>query len=95
LSVLHYEGYSKNSMKFYKFSPDAWVQLVKQLTFHKLFGCPGIMYESAQTTEVIRSASTESKAWAEAMLDPHSWTNPLKLRDIFFKAVSRHIRYST
>ena len=59
-------------------SPDAWVQLVKQLAFHKMFGRPGVCYESAQTrkyqlgrTEVIRSASDESKAWAEAMLDPH------------------------
>ena len=41
-----------------------------------MFGRPGVTYESAQTrkyqlgrTEVIRSASKESKAWAEAMLD--------------------------
>jgi carnitine O-acetyltransferase len=102
LNVLHYEGYGKNLMKHHKFSPDAWVQLVKQLAFHKLFGRPGITYESAQTrkfqqgrTEVIRSASNESKAWAEAMLDSHAWTNPLKLRNLFSKAVSRHIQYST
>lgn len=64
-------------IKKFKVSPDAWVQLVKQLAFHKMFGRPGVTYESAQTrkyqlgrTEVIRSASNESKAWAEAMLDP-------------------------
>lgn len=41
-----------------------------------MFGRPGVCYESAQTrkyqlgrTEVIRSASSESKEWAEAMLD--------------------------
>ena len=41
-----------------------------------MFNRPGVTYESAQTrkyqlgrTEVIRSASNESKAWAEAMLD--------------------------
>lgn len=63
-------------MKRFKVSPDAWVQLVKQLAFHKMFGRPGVTYESCQTrkyqrgrTEVIRSASNESKAWAEAMLD--------------------------
>ena len=40
-----------------------------------MFGRPGVTYESAQTrkyqlgrTEVIRSASKESKDWAEAML---------------------------
>jgi carnitine O-acetyltransferase len=75
--VLHYEGYGKNHIKKFKASPDAWAQLVKQLAFHKMFNRPGVTYESAQTrkyqlgrTEVIRSASNETKAWAEAMLDP-------------------------
>ena len=77
MEVLHYEGYGKDYIKAHKASPDAWVQMVKQLAFHKMFGRPGVCYESAQTrkfqlgrTEVIRSASNESKAWAEAMLDP-------------------------
>jgi len=75
--VLHYEGYGKNYIKKFKASPDAWVQLVKQLAYHKMFHRPGVTYESAQTrkyqlgrTEVIRSASNETKAWAEAMSDP-------------------------
>ena len=74
---MHYEGYGKEFIKQFKLSPDAWTQLVKQLAFHKMFGRPGITYESAQTrkyqlgrTEVIRSASNESKEWAEAMLSP-------------------------
>lgn len=77
MEVLHYEGYGKAYIKKFKVSPDAWAQLVKQLAFHKMFGRPGVCYESCQTrkfqlgrTEVIRSASNESKAWAEAMLDP-------------------------
>jgi carnitine O-acetyltransferase len=77
MAVLHYEGYGKEQIKKFRASPDAWVQLVKQLAFHKMFGRPGVCYESAQTrkyqlgrTEVIRSASNESKAWAEAMLNP-------------------------
>jgi carnitine O-acetyltransferase len=76
MEVLHYEGYGKEAIKTFKASPDAWAQLVKQLAFHKMEGRPGVCYESAQTrkyalgrTEVIRSASNESKAWAEAMLD--------------------------
>ena len=76
MAVLHYEGYGKEYIKKHKTSPDAWAQLVKQLAFHKMCGRPGVCYESAQTrkyqlgrTEVIRSASNESKAWAEAMLD--------------------------
>ena len=77
MEVLHYEGYGKEYIKAHRASPDAWAQMVKQLAFHKMFGRPGVCYESAQTrkyqlgrTEVIRSASKESKAWAEAMLDP-------------------------
>lgn len=64
-------------MKRFRVSPDAWAQLVKQLAFYKMFNRPGVTYESCQTrkyqrgrTEVIRSASNESKAWVEAMLDP-------------------------
>jgi hypothetical protein len=75
--VLHYEGYGKETIKTFKASPDAWAQLVKQLAFHKMLNRPGVCYESAATrkyalgrTEVIRTASNESKAWAEAMLDP-------------------------
>ena len=77
LHVLHYEGFGKDFTKKHTFSPDATVQLIKQLAFHKFMGRPGVTYESAQTrrfqmgrTEVIRSASNESKAWVEAMLDP-------------------------
>ena len=48
-----------------------------------MFNRPGVTYESAQTrkfqlgrTEVIRSASTESGAWARAMLDPTVTVRP-------------------
>jgi carnitine O-acetyltransferase len=77
LHVLHYEGFGKDFTKKHKVSPDATVQLIKQLAFHKFMGRPSVTYESAQTrkfqlgrTEVIRSASNESQAWVEAMLDP-------------------------
>jgi carnitine O-acetyltransferase len=76
LRVLHYDAYGKDFIKQFKVSPDAWVQLVKQLAFYKLKGRPGVTYESAQTrkfqlgrTEVIRSASSQSKAWVDAMVD--------------------------
>ena len=77
LRVLHYDVYGKNFIKQFKISPDAWAQLVKQLAFYKFKGRPGITYESAQTrkfqrgrTEVIRAASSQSKAWVDAMVDP-------------------------
>ncbi|KAI9058200.1 acyltransferase ChoActase/COT/CPT [Trametes sanguinea] len=99
MEVLHYEGYGKEYIKRHKASPDAWAQMVKQLAFHKMFGRPGVCYESAQTrkfqlgrTEVIRSASKESKAWAEAMLDPKQTDE--QRAALFRKAVSRHLQYA-
>lgn len=99
LHVLHYEGYGKNYIKRFKASPDAWAQLVKQLAFHKMFGRPGVCYESCQTrkfqlgrTEVIRSASNESKEWAEAMLDPKR--TDLERAKLFRTAVTRHLQYA-
>ena len=78
MHVLHYEGFGKDFTKKHKISPDATAQLIKQLAFHKFMGRTGVAYESAQTrkfqlgrTEVIRSASNESKAWVEAMQDPN------------------------
>ena len=48
-----------------------------------MFGRPGVAYESAQTrkyllgrTEVIRSASNESKVWVEAMLSSEKPVRP-------------------
>ncbi|TDL23187.1 acyltransferase ChoActase/COT/CPT [Rickenella mellea] len=99
MQVLHYEGYGKNYIKQFKASPDAWAQLVKQLAFHMMFGRPGVCYESCQTrkyqrgrTEVIRSASNESKEWAEAMLDP-SQTDEHRAT-LFRRAVTRHLQYA-
>ncbi|KAH7913979.1 acyltransferase ChoActase/COT/CPT [Hygrophoropsis aurantiaca] len=99
MAVLHYEGYGKDLMKKYKASPDAWAQLVKQLAFHKMHNRPGVTYESCQTrkyqhgrTEVIRSASSEAKAWAEAMLNPEE--TDVHRATLFRKAVSRHLQYA-
>lgn len=99
LQVLHYEGYGKNLIKKFKVSPDAWAQLVKQYAFHKMTGRPAVTYESAQTrkyqlgrTEVIRSASNESKAWTEAMADPKQ--TDARRASLFRAAVARHVQYS-
>jgi carnitine O-acetyltransferase len=74
LRVVHYDAYGKNFTKQFKISPYAWAQLVKQLVFYKVKGRPGVTYESAQTgkfqrgrTEVIRAASSQSRAWVGAM----------------------------
>ncbi|KAF8919060.1 acyltransferase ChoActase COT CPT [Mucidula mucida] len=99
LRVMHYEGYGKNLIKKFKASPDAWAQLVKQLAFYKMYNRPGVTYESAQTrkyqlgrTEVIRSASSEAKAWAEAMLNPDE--TDVHRAKLFRAAVTRHLQYA-
>jgi carnitine O-acetyltransferase len=99
LEVLHYEGYGKALIKTFKASPDAWAQLVKQLAFHRMHGRPGVCYESAQTrkyrlgrTEVIRSASNESREWAEAMDDPKRSDGEREA--LFLRAVKRHLTYA-
>lgn len=97
--MLQYEKLGKNACKKFKVSPDATAQLVKQLAFHRLYNRPGVCYESCQTrkfalgrTEVIRPASSESKAWAEAMSDA-SKTNAERIA-LFKKAVNRHLQYA-
>ncbi|KAF9479937.1 acyltransferase ChoActase/COT/CPT [Pholiota conissans] len=100
MEVLQYEGFGKDFAKAHKTSPDALAQLVKQLAWHKMHGRPAVTYESAQTrkyqlgrTEVIRSASNESKAWAEAMLS-ETPRDPLELKSLFTQAAKRHGQYA-
>ena len=98
LHVLHYEGFGSKFAKAHGASPDAAAQLVKQLAWHKMHARPAVTYESAQTrrfargrTEVIRAASSENKAWAEAML-AHPPRSSHELKALFDKAVVRHGR---
>jgi Choline/Carnitine o-acyltransferase len=60
----------------------------------------GVCYESAQTrkfalgrTEVIRAASSESRAWAEAMLSEEGKSNEEQMA-LFKKAVNRNLQYA-
>lgn len=74
--IAQFNECGKDVMKAHKTSPDAWMQMTKQLAYGKMHnGQPAVTYESAQTrkfklgrTEVIRSASNESKAFVQAML---------------------------
>lgn len=66
-----------------------------------MFNRPGVCYESSQTrkfqrgrTEVIRSASNESREWAEAMLDKTPEKDIRHLAQLFRRAVARHVQYS-
>ena len=97
--MVHFTGYGKNAIKSYKISPDAWTQMIKQLAFYRLFSRPGVTYESCQTrkyflgrTEVIRSASSEAKAFCEAMLDPN--TSDVDREQKLRRAGERHLQYA-
>ena len=77
LCVLAYEGYGKNVIKKLGASPDAYVQMIIQLAYYKIYGTNKATYESAQTrrfqhgrTEVCRTVSVDSVNWVKAMEDP-------------------------
>ncbi|KAI5779327.1 carnitine O-acetyltransferase-like protein [Geopyxis carbonaria] len=77
LRVLLYQGYGKNLIKKFKCSPDAYMQMIIQLAYFKMYGKNRPTYESAATrkfqlgrTETCRSVSEESVAWCKAMNDP-------------------------
>lgn len=100
LSILDFQGYGKGAIKKFKCSPDAWVQMVIQLAYFKMYGKPCPTYESAQTrkfkwgrTETIRSASVESKAFCEAM-ESHGASDAERYEK-FQAAVKQHLSYAT
>jgi carnitine O-acetyltransferase len=97
--MVNFTGYGKELIKSHKTSPDAWVQMIKQLAFFRLKGRPGVTYESCQTrkfllgrTEVIRSCSSEAIDWVKSMLDPKA--TDVEREKLFRKSVTRHIQYS-
>lgn len=99
LAVLEFSAYGKGLIKQFKCSPDAWVQMVIQLAYYRLFGRPCPTYESAQTrkfkwgrTETIRSASVESSDFVQAM-ESNVATDEERF-DKFQKAVKQHLAYA-
>ncbi|KAK0542902.1 Carnitine O-acetyltransferase mitochondrial [Tilletia horrida] len=101
LAILDYQGYGKNAIKKFKCSPDAWAQMVIQLAYYRLSGRTEVAptYESAQTrkfklgrTEVIRSASVESKKFVELMEDASASDEDRSTA--FQAAVKSHLGYA-
>ncbi|PBP17172.1 choline/Carnitine O-acyltransferase [Diplocarpon rosae] len=77
LRVQAYQGYGKGLIKKFKCSPDAYVQMVIQLAYFKMYGKNRPTYESAAVrrfqqgrTETCRSVSDESVAFCKAIADP-------------------------
>jgi len=100
LEVLHYSKYGSRHIKAHRTSPDAFAQLVKQLAFYKLYQRPGVTYESTQTrrfqlgrTEVLRSASYQSKEWVTSMVNPN--VSDRERFRLFQQAASRHVQYAS
>lgn len=100
LAVQAYQGYGKGLIKKFRCSPDAYVQMVIQLAYHKMYGKNRPTYESAATrrfqqgrTETCRSVSEHSVAWCSAMADP-SVPDADKVK-LFRTAVDSHVEYIT
>ncbi|KAL8751671.1 MAG: hypothetical protein Q9184_005998 [Pyrenodesmia sp. 2 TL-2023] len=100
LRVQAYQGYGKNLIKKFKASPDAYVQMIIQLAYHKMYKLNRPTYESASTrrfqqgrTETCRSVSSESVAFCNAMADPN--IPPEKCIKYFRQAVDAHVEYIT
>lgn len=102
--ALHHEelfqhwAYGKNLIKKFKVSPDAFVQMMIQLSYYKLTGKIRPTYESAATrkflngrTETGRSVSPESKKFVE------TWTNDNATIEekvaTFQAACKQHVKY--
>ncbi|KAI1761105.1 acyltransferase ChoActase/COT/CPT [Hypoxylon sp. FL1150] len=98
LAVQAYQAYGKGLIKKFRCSPDAYVQMVIQLAYHKMYGKNRPTYESAATrrfqqgrTETCRTVSDESVAFCNAMADPEA--DAKDRVDLFRKAVSAHLEY--
>lgn len=98
LRVQAYQGYGKGLIKKFKCSPDAYVQMIIQLAYFKMYGKNRPTYESATTrrfqqgrTETCRSVSDDSVAFCKAITD-HS-VAPEEVIAIFRKAINSHVEY--
>lgn len=98
LRVQAYQGYGKGLIKKFKCSPDAYVQMIIQLAYHKFYGKNRPTYESAATrrfqqgrTETCRTVSDESVAFTAAMADPDA--SPEQCAKLLRAALDAHVKY--
>jgi len=95
---LEYDGYGSDFLKEVNVSPDAYVQMVIQLAYYKIYKKCTATYETAQTrkffhgrTETVRTLSLESKQFVEAM--ENSSFKPNEKLQFFKKAIESHVHY--
>ncbi|KAK0636908.1 acyltransferase ChoActase/COT/CPT [Bombardia bombarda] len=98
LEVQAYQGYGKGLIKKFRCSPDAYVQMIIQLAYYKMYGVSRPTYESAATrrfqqgrTETCRTVSEASVAWVKAMQDLDA-DNETRVA-LFRKAIDSHLEY--
>ncbi|KAI9892855.1 MAG: Carnitine O-acetyltransferase mitochondrial [Vezdaea aestivalis] len=98
LRVQAYQGYGKGLIKKFKCSPDAYIQMVIQLAYHKMHGHNRPTYESAATrrfqqgrTETCRSVSVASVKFCDAMADPQ--VKEKECVKLFRAALDSHVEY--
>lgn len=102
LAIQAYQGYGKGLIKKFRCSPDAYVQMIIQLAYHKMYGKNRPTYESAATrrfqlgrTETCRSVSSDSAAWCAAMADHSGAVDDAARVALLRKAVASHVEYIT
>lgn len=100
LAVQAYQGYGKGLIKKFKCSPDAYVQMIIQLAYFKMYGKNRPTYESAATrrfqlgrTETCRTVSDEAATWCKSMSDS-SQSDEARI-GLFRKAIDAHLEYIT
>lgn len=98
LRVQAYQGYGKGLIKKFKCSPDAYVQMIIQLAYYKMYGVNRPTYESAATrrfqlgrTETCRTVSDDSVAFCKAMQDGEADSKTTV--ELFRKAINSHLEY--
>jgi carnitine O-acetyltransferase len=98
LRVQAYQGYGKGLIKKFKCSPDAYVQMIIQLAYHKFYGKNRPTYESAATrrfqqgrTETCRTVSDESVAFCAAMQSPDATAE--ECQNLLRAALNAHVKY--
>lgn len=101
LRVQAFQGYGKGLIKKFKCSPDAYVQMIIQLAYFKMYGKNRPTYESASTrkfklgrTETTRSVSDESVAFCTAQADPNSNASREDVVKAFRAALAAHVKYT-
>ncbi|XP_068617663.1 carnitine O-palmitoyltransferase 1, liver isoform [Battus philenor] len=95
LRILMYTQYGKGFMKKCRVSPDAFIQLLLQLSYYRDAGRFCLTYEASMTrlfregrTETVRSCTVESTAWVRSMDDPNATVE--ERLELFRKASQRH-----